>query len=411
MADVLVLGAGMVGTSTALAFQAQGHSVALVDRKAPGQETSYGNAGVIQAEAAEPYALPRDLGTLFKYAIGQSNDVTWNLPGALSMAPALWTYFRNSAPKRHAAISQIYAQLTARATDDHAPLIQAAGAQNLISQEGMALLFRDANSFDAAAKQAEAACQRYGVTFRALDGTAYQAEEPALRIAPAGAIHWQQSWNCSDPGGLTAAYASLFQRQGGDVLVGDAETLAQRRAGWCMQTESGEIGANTVVIALGPWSPKVLRRFGYRIPMIYKRGYHGHYQSPVGLRRPFLDVDNGIVATSMKQGLRLLTGAQLVPQNAPADSRQLDRGREGISDFLEIGPRIEEPQWFGTRPCLPDMLPMVGAVAGHAGLWVNFGHGHQGFTLGPTTARLLADAHARGTDFGLNGLAPSDRLR
>jgi D-amino-acid dehydrogenase len=78
--------------------------------------------------------------------------------------------------------------------------------------------------------------------------------------------------------------------------------------------------------------------------------------------------------------------------------------------MLEIGALLDDPPWFGTRPCLPDMLPMVGAVPGQDGLWVNFGHGHQGFTLGPTTASLLVRAHAQGEGPELQGLSPSARL-
>ena len=65
-------------------------------------------------------------------------------------------------------------------------------------------------------------------------------------------------------------------------------------------------------------------------------------------------------------------------------------GIVAIGDLLDIGPPVNELEWFGTRPCLPDMLPLVGAAPHHQNLWFNFGHGHQGFTLGPTCAELLA---------------------
>lgn len=394
MAEFLVLGAGMIGVSTALALQARGHAVTLADRRAPGRETSFGNAGVIQAEAAEPYALPRDLPTLMSFALGRSNDVSWSLPGVLRMAPALWSYYRHSAPERHRRIARIYTRLTRRATEDHAPLIAAAGADNLITRDGMLLVYRQARDLDAAARDAERMRQSYGVTSRALDTAALRAEEPALTGFPAGAIHMLQSWSCSDPGGLTAAYAELFRARGGRLVEADARTLARERSGWSVEAPEGRIRAEQVVVALGPWSPALLRRFGLRIPMIYKRGYHGHFGAPRALRRPLLDTGCGIVAASMRGGLRLATGAALVSHNAPAEPRQLDRGAAGIADLLETGPRIGEAQWSGTRPCMPDMLPVIGAAPGVPGMWLNFGHGHQGFTLGPISGALLGDAVA-----------------
>ncbi|RVV97218.1 FAD-binding oxidoreductase [Mesobaculum littorinae] len=410
MADFLVLGAGMVGVSSALALQAAGHAVTLVDRGAPGRETSFGNAGIIQAEAAEPYALPRDPLTLMRFALGRGNDVTWTAGGVAGMLPALWRYFRNSAPARHAAISRTYARLTARSTRDHAPLIAAAGLGNLITREGMGILFRDPAAYAAAVADAQRVRDAYGTRFRAVTGQDYAREDPAFLRPPAGVIHWLDSWSCAAPGDLTQGYATLFARRGGRLLTGDAASLRQEGAGWRVDTAEGPVAAEHAVIALGPWSPRLLAKFGYRIPMVCKRGYHGHFTAPRPPLRPFLDVSHGIVAAPMAGGLRLSTGAALVARDSPADPRQLERGRVGVSDLIELGPRVDEPQWSGTRPCLPDMLPLVGAAPRHPGLWMNFGHGHQGFTLGPTTAAILAQMVAGQTPEGLEALSPAQRV-
>ncbi len=409
MAEFIVLGAGMVGVSTALALQAQGHAVSLVDRKSPGAETSFGNAGIIQAEAAEPYALPRDMATLLRFALGRTNDVTWSARGVAEMLPALWRYFRNSTPARHARISRTYARLTERATRDHAPLVDAARLGNLISRDGMGILYRDPAGYAAAVADAERMQRSYGTRFRAVDGADYAREDAALLKAPAGVIHWLDSWTCASPGGLTAGYADVFTQKGGRLLTGDAASLAQAGAGWQVDTAQGKVRAQHAVVALGPWSPRLLARFGYRIPMVYKRGYHGHFQAPRSPVRPVLDVASGIVATPMTTGLRLATGAALVTRNSPPDTRQLTRGRAGIAELIQIGARIDEPQWSGARPCLPDMLPLVGAAPNHPGLWMNFGHGHQGFTLGPTTGALLAQMVAGHTPDGFDALMPANR--
>lgn len=410
MAEILVLGAGMAGVSAALELQARGHNVVVADRKAPGQETSFGNAGIIQAEAAEPYALPRDLPTLLSYALGQSNDVTWSWRAVLSMAPALWRYFRTSAPDHHQALSRIYAQLTRSAPRDHAPLITASGADNLISREGFNFLFRHQKNLDAAAADLDRLEQLYGITSRVLDGQAFRSEEPALKAAPAGAIHWLQSWTCSDPGSLVGHYADLFVQRGGRMVSANATGLRATRSGWSLPGAGGPLEAEHAVVALGPWSPEVLKPLGYTVRMVLKRGYHGHYAAPLSLRRPFVDTDYGVVAASMRQGLRVSTGAALVPMSAPHDTRQLERAVHGLSPLLDLGPRIEEPQWSGTRPCLPDMLPLAGPAPRHKGLWFHFGHGHQGFTLGPTTARLLADAFEGKTDSLVSALSPLGRV-
>ncbi|MFW2589794.1 NAD(P)/FAD-dependent oxidoreductase [Sagittula sp. SSi028] len=410
MAEVAILGAGMIGVSSALELQARGHDVTLVDRRAPGRETSFGNAGIIQAEAAEPYALPRDLRTLLRYALRRDNDVTYHWGALARMAPALWQYFRHSAPASHARISGIYAQMTLGATADHAPWIKASGAEELIRRDGMMLVFRNPRDLDAAVADAARLRARWGVTSHHFDSTGLRAIEPALTDRPAGGLLMDQSWACSDPGGLVERYARLFTKRGGHVVRGDAETLQHRSGGWDIATDDGSLQAEHVVIALGPWSADLAARFGLKIQMVYKRGYHGHFTAPHLPNRPLVDADNGIVASPMAQGLRLATGAALVARNAPLDPRQLTTGARRIADILPIGPRIAEPQWLGTRPCMPDMLPVVGAAPDHTSLWVNFGHGHQGFTLGPTSARLLADAMDGAGGPVLDALSPA-RLR
>lgn len=391
MTEILVLGAGMVGISSALALQEKGHTVIVIERGEPGRETSYGNAGVIQREAAEPYAIPRDFGTLFRYATGQTNDIIYRLTDLPRVAPALLSYFRYSALQRHAIIAQTYAKLIAESTNDHASLIEASGSDNLIRRTGFYQVYRTSRTFDAAASDAERLKKTYGTASKLLDNKALHAEEPALISDVAGAVLWTDSWTTTSPGNLTAAYARLFESRGGKIISADAGGLEKRGASWSLETPEGEVTGEQVVVALGPWAPDLLKRFGYNIPMVWKRGYHGHFETEVPLNRPLMDAANGVVLSAMQQGLRITTGAELTRRDAPANLTQLERGAAGARELLKIGPLMEGSTWFGHRPCMPDMLPLVGPAPKHKGLWFNFGHGHQGLTLGPTTGRILAE--------------------
>ncbi|WP_163270077.1 NAD(P)/FAD-dependent oxidoreductase [Chelativorans alearense] len=410
MAEILVLGAGMVGIGAALALQARGHAVTVVDRRGPGEETSFGNAGVLQAEAMEPYAMPRDLPTLLRYALGRSNDVAWSLRDLPSIAPALLAYFRASAPERHARISRTYAQLIARVVSDHSPLIEAAGANNLIRRTGLGEIYRTTRAFDAACARGEKKATCYGLRLRALAGTGLASEEPAIAGETAGALIWEDSWSSSDPGGLVMSYAQLFRRRGGRLLQGDAQTLERAGTGWRIDTGTGLVDAQHAVIALGPWSGSLLLRFGYRIQMLLMRGYHSHVSNTPELSRPYLDAENGYVMSSMRDGLRLTTGVEFVRPDRPQSRRQLDWALHSAAELLAADMRAEGKLWHGHRPFLPDMLPLVGPAPRHEGLWFDFGHGYQGFTLGPTTGELLAEQLDGDTPPVAQALLPAARL-
>ncbi|OCX60990.1 amino acid dehydrogenase [Thioclava sp. SK-1] len=409
MSDIVILGAGMVGIGTALALQEAGHAVTVLDRKAPGHETSFGNAGVIQSEAAEPYAIPRDWTTIWSYLTGRSNDVVWHYRDLPSILMPLWRYFRASARDRHAVLSQSYAPLIARATGDHDAFIGPAGAQGLIRKTGMAELYDTARSFDAAAQEMERMRSTWGVRGQLLTGAELRAGEPGLRRTPQGAVLWPDTWSTRDPGALVTAYADLFVKRGGEIVLGDAESLRHTAAGWTVRSQGATLSADHVVVALGPWSPDLLSRFGYRIPMVRKRGYHQHFQIPTPLSRPYVIANAGVVMGSMTKGLRITTGAELVRVDAPAQTRQLQRGAQAAAQWVELGEPVGA-RWFGHRPCLPDMVPLVGPAPRHAGLWFNFGHGHQGLTLGPTTGRILAQMIAGDGPDGLQALTPKGRV-
>jgi D-lysine oxidase len=162
---------------------------------------------------------------------------------------------------------------------------------------------------------------------------------------------------------------------------------------WSVATNEGPIEAPLAVLAMGPWSDDAFRRLGYRFPFGVKRGYHMHFKAlgNATLSRPVIDAENGYVLTPMARGIRLTTGAEFALRDAPATPVQLDRAEPLAREIFPLGERVDAEPWLGRRPCLPDMLPIVGPAPGHEGLWFDFGHHHLGLTLGPVTGRLLAE--------------------
>ena len=151
------------------------------------------------------------------------------------------------------------------------------------------------------------------------------------------------------------------------------------------------------VIALGPWSPEFLKRFGYTITMLRKRGYHLQFTGGATISAPFLDAETATVISPVREGLRVLTGAELARFDAQPTPVQMQRSTRAAEELLDLGAPVEADAWYGNRPCMPDMLPLAGPAPRHKGLWFHFGHGHQGFTLGPTTANALAETMAGGS--------------
>jgi D-amino-acid dehydrogenase len=388
--DAIVLGAGIVGVSVADHLQQRGLAVALVDRKAPGNETSFGNAGLIQREGVYPYAFPRAMSDLLRYARNQSLDVRYHPNAMLELAPFLWRYWRNSHPARHAQIARSYATLIEHCVTEHRALAAQAGASDLIRPTGWMKVFRTHAKLDHERSVIERWRREYGVEFEAIEPDRLRQIEPDLDESLVGALRFTQAESVSDPGALVTAYARHFESIGGRLFVGDADTL---RDGWSIETaEQGRIEAKRAVIALGPWSGPMAARLGYRLPLGVKRGYHMHYEakSQAQLNHPVLDIENGYLLAPMARGIRLTTGAELAHCDAPKTPAQLAAVEPIARDLFPLGARLDDEPWMGRRPCTPDMLPIIGPAPRHENMWFAFGHAHHGLTLGPITGRLLA---------------------
>ncbi|MFM0493712.1 FAD-binding oxidoreductase [Paraburkholderia caledonica] len=388
--DTVVLGAGIVGVCVAVHLQQRGRRVALVDRKLPGNETSFGNAGLIQREGVYPYAFPRGLGALLRYARNQSLDVRYHGDALVHAAPFLWKYWRNSEPVKHAAIARSYSTLIEHCISEHRELAANAGASALLRPIGWIKVFRSNAAQDAEVRLAEKWHREYGVEFETLDAARLQQAEPDLDKALQGGLRYTQADSVSDPNALVTAYAKYFETLGGRIFTGDANTL---RNGWEVTTDAGTIAASSVVVALGPWSDVITSRLGYSLPLGVKRGYHMHYSPRAGahLNHPVLDVENGYLLAPMARGIRLTTGAEIALRDAPKTPTQLAAVEPIARTLFPLDQRVDDQPWMGARPCTPDMMPVIGRAGKHQGLWFAFGHAHHGLTLGPVTGRLIAE--------------------
>ena len=397
--DILVLGAGIVGVSAALHLQALGRSVALVDRRAPGEATSFGNAGLIERASVFPYLFPRDLGALARYAVNGANEAHYRLADLPHYAPWLARYWYESAPERAKAHALASLPLIENCLIEHEKLMEAAGALSLMRKSGWIKLFMSEANFDAGRESAHK-IEEFGLKYAVYGPDELRRVEPSL-MGGVGAIHYLDPASISDPHALTMAYVTLFEKRGGVVLRGDATTFRPASEGYGVETEQGPLVAREAVVALGPWSDIVTGPLGYEYPMAVKRGYHMHYAPLEGspLNHPVLDADNGFLLAPMARGIRMTTGAEFTVRDAPPSPVQVDGSEILARKLFPLGERLDPEPWMGCRPCLPDMLPIIGPAPRHKGLWFDFGHQHHGLTLAAVSGRLLSEMVAGKTPF------------
>lgn len=390
--DVIVLGAGIVGVSTAAHLRRRGLDVALIDRRHPGEETSFGNAGIIQRSGFAPIPIPTRPGVLLDILLKQSSAASYDLGTLIRQIPWLRQYQKFGQPEAIQHYAQVMADLKPLAVEEHRTLARASNAERFYRKSGWLRIFRSRASYDGDELERRNA-RIFGVEYRPLVEGDINTVEPGLKTDGLYGDFWPESESVSSPGAVTDAIWRSFIQDGGLFLKGDANKLERRRNKWHLQAERGEVSAGQAVVALGPWANDFLQTMDESYPMAVKRGYHTHFRPASGgsLLRPVVDMDNGFVLTSMDQGIRLTTGVEFAERDAPPTGHQIKLARKRANEIFPLGRPVEKTPWLGSRPCMPDSLPVVGRSPKTKGLWLNFGHGHEGFTIGPLCGRIMAE--------------------
>ncbi|WMT77148.1 FAD-dependent oxidoreductase [Bradyrhizobium sp. Ash2021] len=409
-ADVVVLGAGIVGVSAAYAARQRGLSVILVDRREPGSETSYGNAGILSSGSISPLNNPSLWSALPKYLTNRHAALRWNPGWSIRNADWVIRFLANATASRLRPRATALHGLIGASLKLHREWIVKAEAAQRIRETGWLKAWR--SDAVGAARQEQALLTEYGIESRLLDRQAISALEPSiLPVYKVGLLHTQTA-SVDSPGAVVKAYARMFTGSGGEIRQSDIKAIVPDGEGWRVVLADGEIRARDVVVALGPWSADLLRPLGYRVPLAYERGYHREFKpNPArSLQRPIHDAEGSFLMTPMENGIRVTSGVELTDRDAPSSFAQLDQVVPLARGVVEFGEAVGDP-WRGARPTLPDSLPMIGPAPRHAGLWLAFGNQHIGFTTGPATGTAIA-AMIGGTapPFDATPFAPSRYL-
>lgn len=390
--SVVVIGAGIVGACCAGWLQRKGLSVTVVEQNAPGEATSFGNAGSLSPTAVLPVAMPGMLRQIPGWLLDPLGPlvVRWSyLPRAL---PWLWRFLRCANVEQMWRTANSLQPLLAPIFECYAPLLKKAKAEDLIRREGCLYVYDSEEDFRAS-RPAEDMRRKLGAVLEDLSESDLRRMEPALAPRFKWASYAPQNGFTVNPQRLTRAIADQVVADGGRLLRSEARTIELRRGGGVVvRTATEELAADAVVVAAGAWSHRLAACVGDRIPLETQRGYHvtlAHHGLPAS--RMVNWVRRRVYATPMEMGMRFagtveIAGLAAEPNWARADAL--------LNLAKRMYPDIDASmvsRWMGHRPCLPDSVPVVGPSPRAPGVFYAFGHGHVGMCGAPGTGRTIAE--------------------
>jgi|HubBroStandDraft_6_1064221.scaffolds.fasta_scaffold52035_3 glycine/D-amino acid oxidase-like deaminating enzyme len=364
----VVIGGGMVGTTSALALQRAGFAVTLCDPMRTASGASWGNAGQIAVEQVEPWASWP--------AIRSAPGRLFSRGGALSFPlrdTGAWLPFCLRlvvAASRFGAGKKALSGLLAHAGNAWRALVSDVGAPDLLRDIGHFVIWESAASAERGLATWRAA-DIGNASFRLATGDELTRIAGLMKRRPAGAIRFTGTGQIADPTRLAATLAHAFETRGGKRVYERVERLSQA-------------DADITLVAAGARSSQLIPA-----PLVAERGYHiqcaaSAWPDDLG---PLVFEDRSMIVTSFESGVRAASFLEFSRPDSPPDARKWERLRMHVGD---IGLPLELPgkPWMGSRPTLPDYLPAIGRR--DSKLLYAFGHHHLGLTLSAITAEIIA---------------------
>ena len=399
--QVTVLGAGMVGVSCALALQAQGWRVTLIDRRPPGEETSFGNAGVLSRSSLLPFNRPGLWKTLPRQLMKGSPSLKLR-PSALAQLPWLLKFLWHAQQTSFEVSTVALDELIQLSMGTHQAWIKQMHVENLLRDTGWLWLYSSPEAFSNS-EAARNVLKDFSVNMEILNAQGLAELEPHLAPKFSHALWIKDALSVSHPGVLVKTYAQQFINSGGHFQIEEVSAISQHAVGWQWHSASGHSQwAPNLVVAMGPWSDTLLQNS--QLPQTpskvlgFERGYHRHFKPVAGvtLGRPIYDTAGAYVLSPMQSPegedvLRLSTGVELASQQAAFNAQQLDDAENVARKVWPMKESLANSDWLGARPTTPDSRPVIGEMPACPGLWLAYGHQHIGFSTGPGTGLLLAE--------------------
>ena len=388
--DAIVLGAGVVGLSTALYLRRGGFGVTVIDPLPPGGGASFGNAGMISADNAAPIAMPGMLPKVPGWLTDKKGPLVIR-PGYFPKAlPWLMRWVRAGRLERVLAISDALRALHKDTFACWQDLVGPTVFSDLIRRSGQVQLW-DADAETPGGAVERQVRERHGLEAQVLTADDLRQMLPGVSRKVKRGLLVPGNGYTVNPARLVGALADAFRSEGGEIVAERAMKILPQDGRHVVMTNVSNRAAKNVVVATGAWSKQLLAPLGVRVPLETERGYHAMLPSPsIEPRYTISYKSRGFGVTPMEGGLRAVGTVEIAGLHAPPDETRAlvlaERARDLFPGLEHGEPRL----WMGFRPSTPDSLPVLGEVASQPGLFLAFGHGHFGMTGGPPSGRLLS---------------------
>ncbi|WP_343563086.1 NAD(P)/FAD-dependent oxidoreductase [Kiloniella sp. b19] len=388
---VIVIGAGIIGTTSALALQEHGYAVTLLGRDDASLAASSRNAGAFAFSEVIPLATPGIMRKAPKWLLDPLGPLSVPPSYLPSIAPWLLKFWRASWTDRYEASVRAQTALMGFSREALFALMKKVSGEHFLVKKGQMQLYEGEAEFRASIPFWDIR-RELGVRYDLLESPEAIAEiQPGLdrRFTHGG---FTPDWvNCCDPASWLRFLKEAFVEQGGQIVQAEALSLRDRGQDVEVLTSSGAYDAAKVVVSAGAWSHRLAATLGDRIPLETERGYNTTLpEGSLDLRTHLTFSGHGFVISEIDGKIRVGGAVELGGLERAPDYRRAKILLDKARSFLPELKTDDGEQWMGFRPSIPDSLPVIDYSPQSRRVVYAFGHGHLGLTQSAGTAQLVA---------------------
>ena len=392
MKTIIVIGAGIVGVSTAIWLQRSGFKVTIIDQKGPATGASHGNAGILAASSIIPVPNPSLIKKLPFYLLSKDSPVFFKMSYLPQMFPFLISYLSKSNLREVNKYAERMTPLIFDTVCQHKSLAKGTGAEKFISYQDYCFGYETEKNF-LNDKKVWKLRQKHGLPFEVVNGNEFSNFDPFYKDLFDVIVKCKNHGKINDPGLYVKTLCDHFLSQGGELIISKVNDISSKNLNdVIVKIESDSLIANKIVVATGAWSKKILKKFKIKMPLESERGYHVEYVEPNFYPKvPMMLTSKKFVITPMDGRIRVAGLVEFAGLKTLKRKPPLNLLKNNIKDLFPNLKYKEKIEWLGHRPALVDSLPMLGYLDKNKQILVAFGHQHLGLTAGAKTGRIVSD--------------------
>ena len=392
MKTIIVIGAGIVGVSTAIWLQRSGFKVTIIDQKGPATGASHGNAGILAASSIIPVPNPSLIKKLPFYLLSKDSPVFFKMSYLPKMFPFLISYLSKSNLREVNKYAERMTPLIFDTVCQHKSLAKGTGAEKFISFQDYCFGYETEKNF-LNDKKVWKLRQKHGLPFEVVNGNEFSNFDPFYKDLFDVIVKCKNHGKINDPGLYVKTLCDHFLSQGGELIISKVNDISSKNLNdVIVKIESDSLIANKIVVATGAWSKIILKKFKIKMPLESERGYHVEYLEPNFYPKvPMMLTSKKFVITPMDGRIRVAGLVEFAGLKTLKRKPPLNLLKNKIKDLFPNLKCKEKIEWLGHRPALVDSLPMLGYLDKNKQILVAFGHQHLGLTAGAKTGRIVSD--------------------